>query len=73
MPLFEFICQECQAKFELLVRIQEKEHQCPQCYSRNIKKKFSPFGMKSNNKFISSIGGGCGTCTSHNCQGCHCE
>ena len=40
MPLYEYICQECNSDFELLVRGQE-EAQCPGCGSRTLEKQFS--------------------------------
>lgn len=40
MPLFEYICRNCQEQFELLVRGEEKP-QCPSCGSRKLDKQLS--------------------------------
>ena len=40
MPLFEFICQSCEAEFELLVGVRETPV-CPACQSRKLDKLMS--------------------------------
>jgi putative FmdB family regulatory protein len=31
MPLYDYVCQECQHKFEALVRKTDEKVECPQC------------------------------------------
>jgi len=40
MPLFEFLCQSCEAEFELLVGVRETPV-CPECQSRKLDKLMS--------------------------------
>ncbi|MCP4175941.1 MAG: zinc ribbon domain-containing protein [Fuerstiella sp.] len=40
MPLFEFVCEDCQSEFELLVGPREKAH-CPSCESERLEKLMS--------------------------------
>ncbi|HIE95575.1 MAG TPA: zinc ribbon domain-containing protein [Planctomycetes bacterium] len=40
MPLFEFVCEDCQSEFELLVAHREKAH-CPKCDSNRLEKLMS--------------------------------
>ena len=40
MPLFEFDCQQCQSRFELLVR-ESKPLTCPECHSSDLQKLLS--------------------------------
>ncbi len=40
MPLFEFDCQQCDSRFELLIRDGESPA-CPQCQSQSLEKLFS--------------------------------
>lgn len=71
MPIFEFVCLDCQAEFERLVRSASAEIVCPQCGSAKVRKKFSAFAAKTSSGFTPSSGGGCGGCSSHNCGSCH--
>lgn len=45
MPLFEFQCQECGARFEALVIGSRAPERCPSCDSDRIEKQFSTFGF----------------------------
>ncbi|HDL02688.1 MAG: zinc ribbon domain-containing protein [Candidatus Zixiibacteriota bacterium] len=56
MPLFEYICLECNDKFEELVSSADKSVNCPKCGSEKTIKQFSTFA--SNAVKTDS----CGTC-----------
>ena len=44
MPLYEFVCQQCQESFESLVRSSNwKGTVCPHCGSKKLEKKLSTF------------------------------
>jgi len=45
MPLFEFVCQNCQKQFTFLTGMiaENSDPQCPQCASTNLKKLMSRF------------------------------
>jgi putative FmdB family regulatory protein len=70
MPIFEYICQECQHEFETLVFGHDKA-KCPKCDSRKLSPQLSVFAMAT--KGMSTKGmpakgsspaptGGCGSC-----------
>jgi len=59
MPMFEYICLECDNKFEELVMRSDMAVNCPQCKSAKVKKQVSAFSS-------SSIPGG-GSCDSSSC------
>jgi putative FmdB family regulatory protein len=42
MPIFEYRCNNCNSRFELLVRSDEKIS-CPECHGEKTTKLFSPF------------------------------
>ena len=42
MPIYEYVCMECESHFEELVRNGE-EPDCPDCGSANVRKQFSVF------------------------------
>jgi len=49
MPIYEYVCQECGAKYEILVRSGSKEVQlrCPRCGSTRAEKAISLFGTSA--------------------------
>jgi putative FmdB family regulatory protein len=67
MPIFEYICQECQYEFEALVFGRDQAH-CPKCESKKLNPQLSVFAMS--NKSMSGRGSGtaspspgaCGSC-----------
>ncbi|MBI4697542.1 MAG: zinc ribbon domain-containing protein [Nitrospirae bacterium] len=71
MPIFEYKCEGCGNEFEKLVYGSSAEVSCPKCTSKNIKKKFSRFGMSGVQKQGSSSGSGCSSCSSSSCSTCH--
>jgi putative FmdB family regulatory protein len=66
MPIFEFVCQECGAPFEELVRSATAvdEVECPNCYSDRVAKQISTFASKingSSSSFSSAPAASCNT------------
>jgi putative FmdB family regulatory protein len=43
MPIYEFECEKCGARFEELVKAGEKAP-CPRCKSSEVQRRFSPIG-----------------------------
>jgi putative FmdB family regulatory protein len=65
MPIYEFSCQDCNARFEQLILTQEGLPFviCPKCESRNVEKMMSPFSTSSSDKEPGASGmrdAGCG-------------
>jgi putative FmdB family regulatory protein len=67
MPIFEYICQECQHEFETLVFGRDKA-KCPKCHGQKLSPQLSVFAMSTNGmsaKGSSSApvsSGACGSC-----------
>jgi putative FmdB family regulatory protein len=68
VPIYEYVCMECESHFEELVRNGEAVN-CPDCEASNVRKQFSVFathGASEQPNFGGpmSAGGGCcgGTC-----------
>jgi putative FmdB family regulatory protein len=66
MPIYEYRCESCAGKFEVLTRFAErdKEQVCPSCESTKTRVQVSSFasfaGESSASDFMSeSSGGGC--------------
>lgn len=68
MPIFEFICQECGAPFEELLRSADviSEVCCPECGSKRVKKRISTFAARMTGGRFTSTGSGsnASVCTS---------
>ena len=64
MPIFEYICKECQHQFEALVYGKEKAA-CPKCQSKKLEPQLSVFAVSAKgNSTPSASVGPCGSCGS---------
>jgi putative FmdB family regulatory protein len=63
VPIFEYICKECQHSFETLVFGRDKAS-CPKCKSKNLAPQLSVFAVSAKGGSASSTTSaeGCGTC-----------
>ncbi len=62
MPIFEYICQECQHEFETLVFGRDKA-KCPKCLSQKLTPQLSVFAVSAKSSANPSAGAGaCGSC-----------
>src|SRR5205085_1339858 len=61
VPIYEYVCMECESHFEELVRNGEQPD-CPDCASSNVRKQFSVFATHGTAEQPSygSSGGCCG-------------
>lgn len=65
MPIFEYACNQCQSRFEKLLRRSDQEVDCPQCQSSDLRKLFSSFsspGGGDDEMPDLCPPGGCGAC-----------
>ena len=74
MPIYEYLCNDCNTRYEQLVMNSSARIACPKCSSTKHTLQLSVFsaGAKSNGSgesTSSSAGSSCG-CTPHSC-GCH--
>jgi putative FmdB family regulatory protein len=63
MPIFEYICRECQHEFEALVFGRDKAA-CPKCQSKKLSPQLSVFAVsaKGPSPASSPSVGACGSC-----------
>ena len=65
MPIFEYICQECQHEFETLVFGRDKA-KCPKCQSQKLNPQLSVFAMSTKGmpakSSANTSAGACGSC-----------
>ena len=78
MPLYEYYCSDCKAKFELLVNHQHADDVvCTKCHGEKVRRLLSTFAFSGKggemfgyDDFDSSADGGSCGCDSGSC-GCH--
>src|SRR5260221_11577729 len=68
VPIYEYVCMECESHFEELVR-GEQQVACPDCAATNVSRQFSTFAVHGVSKQPSFTGGGGGGCCGGSC-GC---
>jgi putative FmdB family regulatory protein len=63
MPIYEYVCRECEHEFEELVQVGHKPR-CPSCDSLRLEKKFSSFAVSADSlPAACEVAGPC-----HNCK-----
>jgi len=76
MPIYEYLCNECDTRFERIVINKQQEIACPKCASKKATLQLSVFatssGASNGNSARSSpsSSGGGGSCCGGGC-GCH--
>ena len=63
MPIYEYVCMECESHFEELVR-GEEQVACPDCAATDVSRQFSSFAVHRVAKSVAKVatGGGGGCC-----------
>jgi len=63
MPIFEYVCRECDHHFEAIV-MGSKAAKCPKCESKKLEQQLSRFAVqgKGSGESFSESPGACGTC-----------
>jgi putative FmdB family regulatory protein len=62
MPIFEYICKECEHSFEALVYGDNKAS-CPKCHSKKLTPQLSVFAVSAKGGSAPSLpSGACGSC-----------
>jgi putative FmdB family regulatory protein len=63
MPIFEYVCKECDHEFEALVFGRDKA-ECPKCHSKKLTPQLSVFAVSAKANSAASVpsAGPCGSC-----------
>jgi putative FmdB family regulatory protein len=69
VPIYEYVCMECESHFEELVR-NSHDPDCPECGAANVRKQFSVFATHGGTAEQPTFGGSQGGCCGGSC-GCH--
>jgi putative FmdB family regulatory protein len=72
MPIYEYVCDDCQAHYERIVMSAKQKIECPKCASERRTLQLSVFsaGKASNGSSASGASSGGCACTPSSC-GCH--
>ncbi|MGQ9682081.1 MAG: FmdB family zinc ribbon protein [Anaerolineae bacterium] len=77
MPVYEYICQQCDHRFDLLRSMSQADQAtcCPHCHSEGARRapsRFASFtkGSDGSSMRVSGTGGGCGSCSGGSCGSC---
>jgi putative FmdB family regulatory protein len=65
MPLYEYLCGECERRFETLVMGSngDSDVRCPGCAGARVERQFSVFAVSSSSSSDAPMSaGGCGRC-----------
>ena len=61
MPIYEYICRDCQHGFETLVSA-DRPPSCPSCHGQHLDKQHSVFAVSAKAHDSAPAAGPCGTC-----------
>ncbi len=78
MPIYEYVCSDCETRFEKIVINKQQEIACPRCASKKASIQLSVFatsngssnGSSAKSSTSTSFSGGGGSCCGGGC-GCH--
>jgi putative FmdB family regulatory protein len=72
MPIYEYVCQECEKRFDALRSMSEADAviPCESCGSERTSRALSVFFAQSGGKVVAGSNGGCGSCTANSCSSC---
>jgi putative FmdB family regulatory protein len=74
MPIYEYICQDCGNRFEIIRPIKDADisTQCKTCQSLRTQRAVSVFFAQSGSKIIAgNTNSGCSGCSGGSCASCN--
>lgn len=75
MPIYEYICKECETKFEALRRMSEADDPiaCKHCNSERTSREITAAYGRSDGRAVAGSGSSCGSCSGGSCSTCGCH
>jgi putative FmdB family regulatory protein len=74
MPIYEYVCSDCDARFEKYLRAWNEAVACPTCAGEQVEKQLSAFAFASGSGSSASappVASGGGSCCGRGGCGCH--
>lgn len=75
MPIYEYLCLDCEKKFETVRPMSQADAplNCQACGGGHVKRQVAVFYARSGGHSVAGTSGGCGcdsSCSGGNCAGC---
>ncbi len=72
MPIYEYICKDCGAKFEAIRSMKDADAPiiCKKCLSTQTQRAISMCYASSEGRSLTSSSGGCSGCSGGSCSSC---
>ncbi|MGD2252246.1 MAG: zinc ribbon domain-containing protein [Anaerolineales bacterium] len=72
MPIYEYVCQDCKARFDALRSMAQADDPiaCQECGGKHTSRALSLFFAQSDGKVVAGGGDACTSCTSSSCSSC---
>jgi putative FmdB family regulatory protein len=72
MPIYEYICQDCKTRFEVLRPMKDADApmNCKECESYHTSRAITVFFAQSGGRVVAGNSSGCGSCTGGSCASC---
>ena len=73
MPIYEYVCQDCQEHFELMRPMKDADApaECEQCHGEHTARMLSLFFASSGGRAIATSATSCASCSGGSCAGCN--
>lgn len=72
MPIYEYYCQDCGGKFEVMRTITDADAPvtCEKCHSQHTSRLISMFVAQSGGRSVAGGGSSCSSCSGGSCSTC---
>jgi putative FmdB family regulatory protein len=74
MPIYEYLCQDCDKKFEVIRSMSQADAplKCQECGGEHVKRKLAVFYAMSGGHSVAGTSDSCdcGSCSGGNCSSC---
>ena len=73
MPIYEYVCMDCQKRFEVLRPMKDADLaiHCENCDSEHTTRCVTVFFAHGDGKVVAGNGGSCAGCAGGSCATCH--
>lgn len=72
MPIYEYLCQDCRTRFEVLRPMKDADApiECQRCGGVHTRRCLALFNASSSGRVLAGSGGGCSGCSGGSCSSC---